>query len=297
MPVSRPLSASRFASPSTILSLSLQSVLPLTAVGALLLMPGRARAADIPPVAGTPATSNGTDYGQFAFVMEKLTEWKVVLGGGAMIAPKYEGSDEYEVSPVPFVSASFGDLMRLDPRGLSVNVYKSEGLTVSGRLGYDSGRQQDESDHLRGLGDIDAGAVVGAKVAYAIGSVELYAGLNRTIGGSDGLEAKFGADASFRYERMLFTAGVSGTWSDDAYMQAYFGVTPTQSALSGLPVYDIGAGLKRVDFSVSATYMLTDHWLIRGQAGLGYLIGDAADSPIVQSKTQPSGILAIGYRF
>ncbi|GGF65092.1 MltA-interacting MipA family protein [Azorhizobium oxalatiphilum] len=299
-----PLPVSRSASPlRSRLPGDQRRILPLTAVATLLLISGRASAADLAAstsatTASRPAASaSGTDFGQFAFVTDKLAEWKVVLGGGAMIAPKYEGSDEYEVSPVPFVSASFGDLVKLDPRGLSVNLYKADGFTFSGRLGYDGGRQQDDSDHLRGLGDIDAGAVVGAKVAYAIGQVELYAALNRTIGGSDGLEAKFGVDASFRYERMLFTAGMSGTWSDDNYMQAYFGVTPTQSALSGLPVYTIGAGLKRVDFNVSATYMLTDHWLIRGQAGLGYLIGDAADSPIVESKTQPSGILAIGYKF
>lgn len=85
--------------------------------------------------------------------------------------------------------------------------------------------------------------------------------------------------------------------AETAAMLGYFGVTPAQSALSGLPVYDIGAGFKRVDATASVTYALTEHGLVRGQGGLGYLVGDAADSPIVQDKVQPSGILAVGCRF
>lgn len=276
-------------------------VLPLTTIAALLLAPPAARAADrgTPPPgsAPSPLSASATATNQLAFVTERLAEWKVVLGGGALIAPKYEGSDEYEVSPVPLVSATFGDLLKVDARGAAVKLYSVDGLTLSTRLGYDLGRQEDESDHLRGLGDIGAGAVVGARLSYALGPVELYGAVNRIIGGSEGLEARFGADAAFKYERFLFTGGVSGIWADDKYMEAYFGVTPMQSLLSGLPVYDAGAGLKRVEATAAVTYMLTDHWLIRGQIGLGYLMGDAADSPIVQSKTQPSGMLAVGYKF
>jgi outer membrane scaffolding protein for murein synthesis (MipA/OmpV family) len=55
--------------------------------------------------------------------------------------------------------------------------------------------------------------------------------------------------------------------------------------------------LKRADFSISATYMLDANWMVRGEAGLGILLGDAADSPIVVDKVQPSGMLLVGYRF
>ncbi len=43
--------------------------------------------------------------------------------------------------------------------------------------------------------------------------------------------------------------------------------------------------------------MASENWLIRGQAGLGYLVGDAADSPIVQREVQPYGVLMVGYKF
>lgn len=272
----------------------------LTAAGALLLTMPDARAADIsgarPASVAAPAIAE-SNPDRFAFVTLRLSEWKVVLGGGARIGPKFEGSDEFKVMPVPFVSAVFGDTLRLDPRGASVNVFKTHGFSFSARAGFDLGRQEDDSDHLRGLGDIDASAVIGARLAYEIGPIELYTAVNRNLGGSNGLEAKFGINASHRYERFLFSVGVSGTWADTRYMETYFGVTPQQSLASGLSAYTIGAGLKRVDVEASVGYMLTDRWMIRGQLGVGQLLGDAGNSPIVQSKSQPYGMLTVGYKF
>lgn len=79
-------------------------------------------------------------------------------------------------------------------------------------------------------------------------------------------------------------------------MASYFGVTSEQSARSGLRQYDAGAGLKRFDVDASFTYMATENWLIRGQAGVGFLTGDAADSPVVQDDVQPSAMLMVGYK-
>ncbi|MGO4838302.1 MipA/OmpV family protein, partial [Rhizobiaceae sp. 2RAB30] len=96
---------------------------------------------------------------------------------------------------------------------------------------------------------------------------------------------------------LVIGAGASAVFADDKHMQAYFGVDAQQAARSGLPRYDAEAGLKRADFSVSATYLVDENWMVRGQAQLGILMGDAADSPVVLDKLQPSAMLAVGYRF
>ena len=280
--------------------------LPLAVVIAVFpSLPTVAHAADVAPPdsrsapVAAPVAQGPTapSLNQFAFVTEKLSQWNVVLGGGAMIAPKYEGSDEFEIKPVPFITASYGDWLRVDPRGASVSLYRFGDLHLSAKLGYDLGRKEDKSVHLRGLGDIDPGALVGAELAYRLGALKLFGELNRTIGGSDGLQARFGAELGYKYDRWLLTAGASATWADSKYMSTYFGVTPLQSANSGLPVFDIGSGLKRVDVSASVTYAMTENWLVRAQAGYGFLLGDVANSPIVQREAQPFGMLGIGYKF
>src|SRR5882757_251858 len=238
------------------------------------------------------------DPSRFGRFEQKLADWHVVLGGGAIITPKYEGSNEFKVMPVPFISATFLDTVTIDPTGANIAIYEQGPFEFSARLGYDMGRKEDDSDHLRGLGDVDMGAIVGGRAAMKFGPAEIFAQLDKTIGGSDGLEGTIGIEVTQPLSQSLVVgAGASVVFADEKYMQAYFGVTPEQSARSGLARYDAGAGLKRADFSISATYMLNQNWMVRGQAGVGILVGDAADSPVVVDKVQPSGMLLVGYRF
>lgn len=114
---------------------------------------------------------------------------------------------------------------------------------------------------------------------------------------SDGLVGKLGAEMSRPMGNVVFGAAVSATWADSNHMQSYFGVTAAQSAASGLAQYDAGLGFKRVDLELSATYMFAERWMLRGQVAVGELIGDAADSPIVQDVTQSSAGLFLAYKF
>jgi outer membrane scaffolding protein for murein synthesis (MipA/OmpV family) len=238
------------------------------------------------------------DVSRFGRFEQKLADWHVVLGGGVIIVPKYEGSDEFKVMPVPFVSATFLDIVTINPSGANIAVYEQGPFELSARLGFEMGRKEDDADRLRGLGDIDMGAKVGMKAAAKFGPAEVFAQVDKTIGGSDGFEGEVGIELSRPLtESLIVGASASAVFADENYMQAYFGVTPEQSARSGLARYDARAGLKRADFSISATYMLDANWMVRGKAGVGILLGDAADSPIVVDKVQPSGMLLVGYRF
>ncbi len=40
-----------------------------------------------------------------------------MLGGGAMYAPDYEGSNDYKVLPIPIVEVSWRDRVRLTTKG------------------------------------------------------------------------------------------------------------------------------------------------------------------------------------
>lgn len=235
---------------------------------------------------------------RFGRIEQKLAGWKVVVGGGAIVSPKYEGGDEFEVTPVPFISATFLDVVTIDPTGANIAVYEQGPFELSARLGYEMGRNEDDSDRLRGLGDIDMGVTVGAKAAVSFGPAEIFAQVDKTIEGSDGLVGRVGVEVTQPLSQSFMVgASASAVFADENHMQAYFGVTPEQSARSGLAQHDVGAGLKRADFSISATYMLNENWMLRGEAGVGVLVGDAADSPVVVDKVQPSGMLLVGYRF
>ncbi|QPC92402.1 MipA/OmpV family protein [Mesorhizobium sp. INR15] len=262
-----------------------------------LTHPEIARAADAIAV-NADDFSAPPDPSRFGRIERKLSDWHVVLGGGAIIAPKYEGSDEFKIIPVPFISATFLDTVTIDPTGATIPVYQQGAFEFSARLGYEMGRKEDDSDRLRGLGDVGMGGTAGAKALVKFGAAEIYAQMDKTIGGSEGLLGTVGIELTQPLsESLTIGAGASAVFADEKHMQAYFGVSSEQSARSGLARYDAGAGFKRADFSISATYMLNGNWMVRGQAGVGVLTGDAADSPIVVDKIQPSGMLLVGYRF
>ncbi|WP_343207334.1 MipA/OmpV family protein [Agrobacterium rosae] len=264
---------------------------------ALTSLPMAVHAADLDTsdaVMSPPQQFDNARYGDFR---DRLADWKVTIGAGAIYMPEYEGSDKFDVNPFPIFSAEFGERVSVDITGVTVDLYEANGFRVGVKGGYEMGRKEDDSDYLRGLGDIDAGGLIGGIVSYEAGPFQAYAKLDKTIGGSDGLTGTVGAKASYKYERFIFSADLSGTWADDKHMESYFGITSAQSASSGLTQYDAKAGVKRVDVKASITYMMTENWLLTGAAGAGFLMGDAKDSPIVKDDVQPFAMLGVAYRF
>lgn len=225
--------------------------------------------------------------------------WDVTLGAGVTYKPDYEGSDEMEASPFPYVSLRYGRVS-VGPDSLGVEAWKNDRASFGIALGYGGGRDPEDIDSgaLDGLEKIDDTAIFEATFDYGLGPADLFVGLEKYLGESDGTSLTFGvrreADVS---DRLTLSASASATVSDDDYMEHYFGVSPAQSAASGYGAYDAGAGLRRVDVAFGATYGLSDRWMLRGEVGVGKLLGDAKDSPIVLDDVQPKAMLAVGMRF
>jgi len=66
-----------------------------------------------------------------------------------------------------------------------------------------------------------------------------------------------------------------------AAISPYFGITPTQSAASGLPVYDACGGLRSFGAGAQARYEWSPQWATHMFVEYERLAGDAANSPLV----------------
>ncbi len=195
-------------------------------------------------------TDPGTGFDNARY--SKSSEWKITLGVGAAYAPKYKGSDKLEVGAVPLISVNYGDVFTADFSGATVNLLNQNGFRLGIKGGWEGGRKEkDDRKNLRGLGDIKAGGVVGGVIAYSVEPFEIYAKVDKTIGGSEGLTATIGASVSQKVDQFILGADLSATWADDKHMKSYFGVTSAQSARSGLRRYDAKAGFKRIDASLT----------------------------------------------
>ncbi len=226
-------------------------------------------------------------------------DWQVILGGGALVAPEYEGGDELTVYPIPYFSITWKDRVFLNlERGLGVYAYRDDHFRVGGSVGYARGRDEDDADRLRGLGDIEDAARGQLFAKYSLGRLDLGLNLAKDFGGTDGFQIRPTVGMTYALsQRIKISPELSVTWANDDYMQNYFGISPTQAARSVLQRFDAEAGFNRADLKIAATWDITDSWFTTANVGFGYLLGDSADSPITDSRFQPSVGLFVGYKF
>jgi outer membrane scaffolding protein for murein synthesis (MipA/OmpV family) len=87
------------------------------------------------------------------------------------------------------------------------------------------------------------------------------------------------------------------TLADSRYMNSYFGVSDASSRVSGLRFFTANGGLTNAGAGASSVYFIGEHWLVLGDFGWRRLLGDAARSPIIETRSQFVGDVNFAYRF
>lgn len=231
-------------------------------------------------------------------------DWSIVVGGGGLYAPDYEGSDDYEFRALPYLRVQYQDWLSFSvPEGLKVAVVNENGFRVGALAGYRFDRDADDNVALAGWGDVDGAFELGAFADYKIDTIKLSLDVRQGISGDDtGLIATLGARYEARMAGTVISFGPKVSWVDDDYAQTYFGITPAQAGVSvlGYAPYAADGGIKDYGLGLTVVVPLGDAWSLTGLASVSQLTGDAADSPIVAtggSETQLTLGLFAGYRF
>ena len=231
----------------------------------------------------------------------------VSVGGLALVAPRYEGSKEYRVIgiPIAFPSGSglggSGLVQFRGPEDLRLRLVDVGSLEAGPLAGWRFGRDEEDARRLRGLGDVDGGLVAGAYAALRLGALSPFVSYHRQLTGDEtGALVRFGIESRIPLTtRASLLVSAGATYADKDYMASYFSVTGAQSvaSLSRLPAFDTGAGIKDVHVGASGDLPLGADWTLRLTGRYSRLVGDAADSPVVESRDQLFGGLGLTYRF
>jgi outer membrane scaffolding protein for murein synthesis (MipA/OmpV family) len=231
---------------------------------------------------------------------EPLPEWRITLGATGSVAPRYEGADSYRPTPGGFFDIRYRDIAFFSVgEGLGVNLLRGDTYRAGVALSYDLGRDDHDDPRIRGLGDIDPAPEAKLFAQIFVLPAVLTADIRRGLGGHDGWIGDFGAYIPYATsdERFVVFAGPSVTVADSDYMESYFGVNASQAANSRLPRFDADAGLKNANFGLTALYFIDDNWFLVANAAVERLLGDAAESPITQSRTQFTVDFSVAYMF
>ncbi len=239
-------------------------------------------------------------------VVEETPQAKGVyeLGLGAGIAPEYEGSEHSKFYPLPYLSLNFENHMSFDliANTLKANLLPSRTFKLGPIGQYIRERDNVDNNTVDKLEKVDAsfmlGGFFGVDVEHFTASIEA---MKDVADGNDGSIVRLRAGYRIPFNRTwILSINGYATWADDNYMSAYFGVNRTNSQRSGLKEYNADSGIKDVGITVPLRYNATEHWSILGVAGYKRLLGDAADSPIVEdegNENQFYGGAFVIYRF
>jgi MipA family protein len=227
--------------------------------------------------------------------------WQV--GGLVFAAPRYEGASSYRVIGAPFVAPvgldGDGWIQVKGADDVRLRALRFNGFEVGPLAGYRFGRDEDDADRLEGMGDIDGGLVLGAFATYRTGPLALSVSYHHQVTGDDtGGLVRFMGEYTFPTPSgVRLTAMLGANYATEDYMHAFFGVNADQAANSSLSFYRPDAGFKDVFVGGKAAIDLTDRWTLHLLGRYSRLIGDAADSPVVETENQFYGGAALSYKF
>ena len=221
---------------------------------------------------------------------------RVAIGAGVGVAPKFPGSDDYRAHLAPALHLAYGPVF-FGAGGLGIVLHRAQGWRFGLNLLPGAGRKESDDPHLTGLGDIDRTLRAGAFAVYSERGWLARVHVATDIAGNhQGTIARADVFARLRGgEGLGFFAGPGITWGNREYMQTFFGVTPEQSARSGLPAFDAGAGVASARLSAGAIYRLNARWRMIGSYSVARLTGDAGASPITESRTQQFFLVSAVY--
>lgn len=228
---------------------------------------------------------------------------RVRIGLGAQVTPSYPGADEVRFGPYINVDIARGDTpfgFEAQDESFAIPVINTNGISIGPSLNIQGSRTN--SDVGAPIGKVKTTVEAGGFVtAYALPNLRLRAELRRGLGGHDGFVGEASADLIARDgDKYVVSIGPRVVLSNARYQRAYFGVTPAQSAATGLALYRPGGGVQSVGGTAGLTYQFSRRWGLMSYARYDRLVSDAADSPVVRqfgSRNQFSGGLGLTYTF
>lgn len=214
---------------------------------------------------------------------------RTTLGLGVASVPDYEGSEDAEVLPAPMVRVDWQSRRYVEFSGVQfrANLVSGAGKWRAGpTLKYNIGRKDVDNDRVDALRDIDATIEGGAFVTFDAGRMETYLEVLTDVG-----DEHEGSLVTIRQtykhpleNRQLLTVSLSLTYADDDYMETFFSIDANNAIRSGLRTFEADAGVKDVELSMVFLDNISERWNIAYALGFKRLLGDAADSPVVDDE-------------
>lgn len=230
-----------------------------------------------------------------------------LLGLGLRSRPAYDGSAAQHQELVPVVRYFGRPWFARSTQGVLEGGARTElmpGLHAGAQLGYEPGRQPSESGFLErhGIAPIARGASFGLHLEWdlTVGPmpITLLGRIRRQV------DADLGTQADLRLSAGVLQSGpvaagvfAQATWADTKSTSAFYGITPQQSAGTGLPAFTAGSGWLVGSFGLLWSVDLSRNWNALGNLEARHQQGDSAGSPLTERAWNHAVSAGLAYRF
>lgn len=207
------------------------------------------------------------------------------VGLGIGFTPDYIGSDDYRLRVLPVLDIRYKQRWRLNGNLLTYTAIKNGPLQAGPLISLAFGRSEDRSSILRGIRELKTTFETGAFVRYqttsGVVALDYRHALSDDLGGSVRFAASQGVYKSGNFVTIV---GARARWLSNKAMQRNFGLTQQDSQNSefGLPAFAANSGVSEISANVVGAYRLNDRVRVLSLLSVGHLLGDAADSPLVE---------------
>ena len=277
----------------------------------------RTATAVIALLAATPALAQGAGDSALPSPNDQSDTFTIALGGAWI--PDYEGSNDYEGTPFAAIRGrvngmSFStrgtylylDLIRRPDSGVDFDAGPIVGFRRerTGKVKDDFVTRLPERDTAIELGGFVGATFHGLTNPYDQLSLRLdvvsdVGGAHKSTIFSPAID--FGTPLS---KHTFIGASLSADFVAGRYAEYYYSISPAEGFIADLPAYDANGGMKNWKLSAlinpSITGDLTHGLSIFGAGSYSRLVGDIADSPIVDdrgSASQWQAALGLAYTF
>jgi MipA family protein len=242
--------------------------------------------------------------------------WGYVLGASLGYSPPYPGAGFSKANLRPLFAVQYGRFRISTSRasailgfgvdaagpGVSADLLDSKRWRAGLALRVDSGRKSADAPRLTGLPDIDPTLIGRAYTSYALTDRwSLSATLAQDLlnkGGGTTFSQGLGYRAPFKLlgQHTEWTTGVGATYANSERLKTRYGITPEQSAITGLPAFTPRAGYSDVGFGVGLTSTIGPSWVVFANTSWSRLTGDAALSPLTLKSQSQFTSIGLAYR-
>jgi outer membrane scaffolding protein for murein synthesis (MipA/OmpV family) len=230
--------------------------------------------------------------------------WQAEIGLGSQFGPVFDGLGRYSAEPGPVVDLRYKDeFFASTGEGIGANLFSFRHISVGAAISYDLGRQvHSDGEALTGFKNIGPAPEIkffATTVLTKSFPLTVRLDVRRQLGATNGWIGDLGAylPGPGSSAKFAYFLGPSVTAADGRYTEAYFGVDHADTLTTNYPFYKARGGLKSVNFGVSADYFVTPHFILNASGAYERLLGDAANSPITQTKNEAVVTLSALYKF